>query len=140
MPNYYATTKPHIGYHLMGSFEDFTEAVFSFGCSVPEDTCITWWSDEDCGEGPGWGEKPAWTNQPEWSWLGDSNVGERDISFAPLELWERGDGLVVVYNPCENNSPRKFEALYQCTETYPSLDAAANARGFVRNIRTHFCI
>ena len=112
MSNYYATQRPDRGYQFYGSFEGLTEAMAHFGITPNTPDEVHWWSDEDCGDGPGWGPKP------EWAYLGDSNLGEGTISVEPLQ-----------------DDPRKFVALEAPgLETYPSLQAADEMREFVRRI------
>lgn len=136
MSNYYATQRPERGFQFKGSFESLTDAMEHFGITPDTPGEIHWWSDEDCGDGPGWGDPPDWTMQPEWDFLGDSNLGESTISFEPLQAWMRWDGAVIIYNSCEQwHDPRKFVALEAPgLETYPSLQAAGEKREFVRRI------
>lgn len=54
--------------------------------------------------------------------LCDSNYGERDVSFAPLRAYETDDGRIVVVNTATKCPP----------EHYPSIEAAAENRGFIR--------
>lgn len=138
MSNYYATQRPDRGYQFYGSFEGLTEAMAHFGITPDTPGEVYWWSDEDCGDGPGWGPRPEWSARPEWNFMGDSNLGVRlgSISFAPLQAWMRWDGAVIVYKSCEQwHDPRKFVALEAPgLETYPSLQAAGEKHEFVRRI------
>lgn len=58
--------------------------------------------------------------------LCDSNYGERDISFAPLVAIGHHDGRVTVINTAQ---PRGRGYVH---DTYPSIEAAAQERGFLR--------
>ena len=58
--------------------------------------------------------------------LCDSNYGERDASFAPLVAIGHADGRVTVINTAQPRG-RGYDH-----ESYPSVEAAAEARDFVR--------
>ena len=58
--------------------------------------------------------------------LCDSNYGERDLSFAPLVAIGHSDGSVTVINTA---APRGRGYVH---DTYPSIEAAAKERSFVR--------